>query len=248
MEYYFIEVLQPTLLAQTILSACPHWNSTGRPSLVGSSFLTEFPNWSANQGTESSEFTQLHSTSCRGCHTHLSDYHRYINSLYLCWRLTVLWCTSTPCSSSWSTEPTVSEINSRWGALQCWTKPVLPLHRTSVSTGVPWIKLFVSSITLCLVREQLQGLASRQSWTMIGSTSLRGNTCPTCCICVVSFYPSRDQAMQKQFYIYWEPGRQNLADLPTKHHTGAHHKQFRPIYTYEKNKSPLSIQECIKLL
>ena len=62
------------------------------------------------------------------------------------------------------------------------------------------------------------------------------------------FYWLRDRTMQKQFHIYWEPGKHNLADLPTKHHPGSHHRRVRPIYVYDKETSPVSIQGCIKLL
>ena len=62
------------------------------------------------------------------------------------------------------------------------------------------------------------------------------------------FYWLRDRTMQKHFHIYWEPGKHNLADLPTKHHPGSHHRRVRPIYLYNKDTSPVSIQGCIKLL
>ena len=62
------------------------------------------------------------------------------------------------------------------------------------------------------------------------------------------FYWLRDRTMQKHFHIYWEPGKHNLADLPTKHHAGSHHRRVRPIYIYNKETSPVSIQGCIKLL
>ena len=61
-------------------------------------------------------------------------------------------------------------------------------------------------------------------------------------------YWLRDRALQKQFYIYWEPGSHNLADLPTKHHAVSHYRRLRPIYIYDKEKTPVSIQGCIKLL
>ena len=44
------------------------------------------------------------------------------------------------------------------------------------------------------------------------------------------FYWLRDSTQQGQFHIYWEPGQHNLADLPTKHHPGSHHRRLRPIY------------------
>ena len=53
---------------------------------------------------------------------------------------------------------------------------------------------------------------------------------------------------QLQFHVIWEPGIYNLADYPTKHHTGQHHKLVRPIYLYESGKSPRTIQECEAIL
>ena len=48
------------------------------------------------------------------------------------------------------------------------------------------------------------------------------------------FYWLRDRTLQKQFYIYWEPGKQNLANLPTKHHAGIQHHRVWPIYVYDR--------------
>ena len=52
---------------------------------------------------------------------------------------------------------------------------------------------------------------------------------------------------QEQFQYYWAPGKANLADYFTKHHSPAHHKAVRPIYLHENN-SQLSMQGCIKIL
>ena len=58
----------------------------------------------------------------------------------------------------------------------------------------------------------------------------------------------RDRALQNQFYIYGEPTHHNFVGLPTKHHVDIHHQRLRPIYVYNKEKTPLSIQGCNKLL
>ena len=58
----------------------------------------------------------------------------------------------------------------------------------------------------------------------------------------------RDRIKQKQFVLYWKPGQENLADYPTKHHTGRHHKKVRPIYLYEGELSPVTVQGCIELM
>ena len=62
------------------------------------------------------------------------------------------------------------------------------------------------------------------------------------------FHWIKDRVKQKQFMIKWDKGRNNLADCHTKHHSGAHHKQLRPMCLYVKDKSPSCIQECIKIL
>ena len=62
------------------------------------------------------------------------------------------------------------------------------------------------------------------------------------------FYWLRDRVKQNQFHIFWDPGRHNLADYPTKHHSPQHHRQVRPIYTYIKGISPVWLQGCIEIL
>ena len=53
---------------------------------------------------------------------------------------------------------------------------------------------------------------------------------------------------QQQFDIFWENGTHQLADYPTKHHSGPHHRRVRPIYLYEKERSPTTMQGCIRIL
>ena len=43
------------------------------------------------------------------------------------------------------------------------------------------------------------------------------------------FYWLRDRYEQKQFNVFWESGKYNLANYRTKHHPGHHHKKVRPI-------------------
>ena len=38
------------------------------------------------------------------------------------------------------------------------------------------------------------------------------------------FYWLQDRVQQGMFDVYWAPGLNNLADYPTKHHSGKHHK------------------------
>jgi hypothetical protein len=44
------------------------------------------------------------------------------------------------------------------------------------------------------------------------------------------FYWVRDRVDQKQFRVYWAPGRTNLGDYYSKHHSPAHHLHMRPVH------------------
>jgi hypothetical protein len=57
-----------------------------------------------------------------------------------------------------------------------------------------------------------------------------------------------DQEQRKQFDIKWGAGKNNLADYMTKHHPASHHQQVRPIYLYEPDKSPETVQGCVEIL
>jgi hypothetical protein len=41
------------------------------------------------------------------------------------------------------------------------------------------------------------------------------------------FHWLRDSECQRQFRIYWRPGKMNYADYWTKHHPESHHKNIR---------------------
>jgi hypothetical protein len=64
----------------------------------------------------------------------------------------------------------------------------------------------------------------------------------------MGYYWLRDRVRHKQFNVFRAPGINNLADYPTKHHSGAHHRKVRDIYLYDKEKSPSTIQGCIKIM
>jgi hypothetical protein len=44
-----------------------------------------------------------------------------------------------------------------------------------------------------------------------------------------------DRVRQKQFDVYWRPGRENLGDYHTKHHSVQHHKDMRGLILYQAN-------------
>jgi hypothetical protein len=50
------------------------------------------------------------------------------------------------------------------------------------------------------------------------------------------FYWVRDRIRQGQFHIHWKPGKVNLADYYTKHHSAAHHQQVRHLYLHPESE------------
>ena len=58
----------------------------------------------------------------------------------------------------------------------------------------------------------------------------------------------KDRIKQGQFELIWEPGQNNLADYLTKHHSGKHHQEVRPIYLFIKGHSPTTVQGCVEIL
>jgi hypothetical protein len=56
-----------------------------------------------------------------------------------------------------------------------------------------------------------------------------------------------DRVRKKQFHVYWRPGRENLADYHTKHHSAQHHKDMRHLILHEANSLQV-LRGCVKLL
>jgi hypothetical protein len=48
----------------------------------------------------------------------------------------------------------------------------------------------------------------------------------------MGFYWIGDRTRQGQFLIYWRPGKQNLGDYHSKHHSPAYHHIMRPTYLH----------------
>jgi hypothetical protein len=56
-----------------------------------------------------------------------------------------------------------------------------------------------------------------------------------------------DRVRQKQFDVYWRPGRENLGDYHTKHHSAQHHKYMRGLILHQANSLQV-LRGCVKLL
>jgi hypothetical protein len=44
-----------------------------------------------------------------------------------------------------------------------------------------------------------------------------------------------DRVRQKQFDVYWRPGRENIGDYHTRHHSAQHHKYMRILILHQYN-------------
>jgi hypothetical protein len=51
---------------------------------------------------------------------------------------------------------------------------------------------------------------------------------------------------QKQFDVYWRPGRENLGDCHTKHHSAQHQKDMRGLILHQANSLQV-LRGCVKL-
>jgi hypothetical protein len=62
----------------------------------------------------------------------------------------------------------------------------------------------------------------------------------------MKYYWLQDRVRQKQFDVYWLPGKDNLGDYHTKHHPAQHHQDMRPLLLHQANSLNV-LQGCDKL-
>eukprot|EP00957_Ditylum_brightwellii_P001297 102055-Ditylum_brightwellii.AAC.1 len=55
------------------------------------------------------------------------------------------------------------------------------------------------------------------------------------------FYLVRDRCAQGHFLVYRGPGKDNLGDYHTKHHSAAHHKRVHPMFLHSPHGVLLSV-------
>ena len=58
------------------------------------------------------------------------------------------------------------------------------------------------------------------------------------------FFWARGRIQQRQFFVYWRPGKNNRADYFTKHHAPLHHKEKRSIYLVNLIRNCTSYHEA----
>ena len=57
-----------------------------------------------------------------------------------------------------------------------------------------------------------------------------------------------DRVNQGQFRVCWDAGKNDVADYPTEHHSGKHHRRWRPIMTHVEGESPTTVQGCVEIV
>ena len=62
----------------------------------------------------------------------------------------------------------------------------------------------------------------------------------------MKYYRLQERVLQKQFDVYWRPGKDNLGDYHTKHHSEQHHKYIHPIILHQDNILNV-LRGCVKL-
>ena len=62
------------------------------------------------------------------------------------------------------------------------------------------------------------------------------------------FYWLQDRVKQREFRVFWAPGKDNLVYYYTKYHSPATHRRLRPIYTYIEENVPTTLQGCVEIL
>jgi hypothetical protein len=63
---------------------------------------------------------------------------------------------------------------------------------------------------------------------------------------VMRYHWLTDIVRQKEFDVYWRPGKDNLGDYHTNHHSAQHHKDMRPFILHHPNSLNV-LRGCIKL-
>jgi hypothetical protein len=56
-----------------------------------------------------------------------------------------------------------------------------------------------------------------------------------------------ESVRQKQFDVYWRPGREHIGDYHTKHHSAQHHKYMLGLILHQENSLQV-LRGCVKLL
>ena len=59
----------------------------------------------------------------------------------------------------------------------------------------------------------------------------------------MKIYWLQDTLASGKFFVYWQPGKDNLANYPTKSHSASHHKIMRPFFLYVNGEQLANLVE-----
>jgi hypothetical protein len=62
----------------------------------------------------------------------------------------------------------------------------------------------------------------------------------------MKYYWLQDRVHQKQYNVYWRPGKDNLGDYHTKQHSAQHHQYMRPLMLHQAHSLNV-LRGCVKL-
>jgi hypothetical protein len=62
----------------------------------------------------------------------------------------------------------------------------------------------------------------------------------------IKYHWLTDRVRQRQFDVFWRPGRENLGDYHTQHHSAQHHKDMRGLILHQANRLQV-LRRCVKL-
>ena len=111
--------------------------------------------------------------------------------------------------------------------------------------------LFHNAQDACMLRNTLEFLGHPQPATPIQTDNSCANGIANDTVkqrrskaIDMRFYWLKDRVRQKQFNIFWRPGKTNRADYFTKHHPASHHREMRPIYLHVEQANLLAQCQC----
>lgn len=112
--------------------------------------------------------------------------------------------------------------------------------------------LFVNAKHACPLRVALQELGHEQPPTPLQTDNTTATGLATDSIkqkhtkaIDMRFYWLRDRVRQKQFHVFWKPGKTNRADYFSKHHPAAHHQEIRSSYLHERTAPSANYYACL---
>jgi hypothetical protein len=122
-------------------------------------------------------------------------------------------------------------------------------HVTSSATEAELAALYIMARKAVYIRIVLEEMGHKQPPTPVQTDNamaeavINGKVQPKRTKAMdMRFHWLQDRECQKQFRIYWRPGKLNYADYWTKHHAGKHHRNIQKEFL-----TPVTVLEMLQL-